>query len=219
MNSIQYEELCRSFLADKFNLSIEEVLSVKIPNPRRPDLPKYGHQIDLYWEDGNELIENKYIANAKWRSSSKVEQGEILLLQKVKEKVAANKAVMITNIGFTEGAEAVAKDEGIALHIVHPDFDIAILDTNLKDRKVIQTQFQKLSTNDKPPYTYEIVHRAFDLGTDRTEQTSVPGKTVTHSKEIRQAPMNRRAQPTSHRKAPSGVQKVQRGQGRPRTGG
>lgn len=219
MNSIQYEELCRLFIADKFKLSIEEVQSVRILNPRRPDSPEYRHQIDLRWEDGNELTENKYIANAKWRSSVKIEQGDVLLLQKVKEKVAANKAVMITNIGFTEGAEAAAKDEGIALHIVRPDFDHAILDLGLKDRKAIQTQFQKFSTNDKLPYTYEVVHRAFDLGTGATEQTSVPGKTVTHSKEIRQTPMNRMAQPASHRRASSGTQKVQGRQGGSRTDG
>jgi UDP:flavonoid glycosyltransferase YjiC (YdhE family) len=35
------------------------------------------------------------IANAKWRSSSKIEQGEVLLLNQVKQKVAAHKAMMI----------------------------------------------------------------------------------------------------------------------------
>ena len=219
MNSIQYEELCRLFIADKFKLSIEEVQSDRILNPRRPDSPEYRHQIDLRWEDGNELTENKYIANAKWRSSAKIDQGDVLLLQKVKEKVAANKAVMITNIGFTEGAEAVAKDEGIALHIVRPDFDIAILDPDLKDRTVIQAQFQKLSTNDKSPYTYEIVHRAVDSGTDAETQSGVPNETVSHSKVIRQTPVNRMARPTSDRRAPSGTQKVQGGQSGSPTGG
>ena len=219
MNSTQYEELCRLFIADKFELPFEEIQSVRIPNPKRADLPEYSHQIDLYWEDGNELALYLNIANAKWRGSDKVTQGEVLLLQKVKEKVAANKAVMNNNIGFTKGAEAVAKDEGIALHIVCPNFDIAILDTNLKDRKVIQTQFQKLSTNDKPPYTYEVIHRAFDLGTDAETQSGVPNETVSHSKEIRKTPMNRMAQPTSHQRVPSGTQKVQGGRGGQRTGG
>ena len=219
MNPIQYEELCRLFIADKFKLPIEEIQSVRIPNPKRLDLPEYKHQIDLYWEDGNELTKSTYIANAKWRSSSKVEQGEILLLQKVKEKVAANKAVMITNSGFTEGAAAAAKDDGIALHIVCPDFELAMLDSSLKDRKVIQTQFQNLSTDGRLPYTYAVVHRAFDLGTDSTTQTSVSGKTASNSKVIEQTPTNRMAQLPSHQRAPSGTQKVQGGQGGARTGG
>ena len=120
MNSIQYEELCRFFLADKLGISIEKIQSVRIPNPKRPDLPGYNHQIDLYWEDGNELTQYLNIANAKWRSSSKVDQSEVLLLQQVKDDLAAHKAMMITNIGFTEGAKAVAKNKEIALHIVSP---------------------------------------------------------------------------------------------------
>ena len=120
MTGTQYEELCRLFLADKLGIPIKEVQSVKIPNPKRLDLPEYNHQIDLYWEDGNQLAQYLNIANAKWRSSCKVEQGEVLLLQKVKEKVFANKSMMITNTGFTKGAKAVAQDEGVALHIVCP---------------------------------------------------------------------------------------------------
>ncbi len=219
MNSIQYEELCRLFIADKFELSIEEVQSIRIPNPKRADLPEYSHQIDLYWEDGNEVVLYLNIANAKWRTSDKVDQPEVLLLQKVREKVAANKAVMITNTGFTKGAEAAAKDDGIALDIVCPSSDLAILDIDLKDRKVIQTQLQELSANGKEVYTYQVIHRAVDSGTDGTKQTSAPGKTVSHSKEIKQAPINRMAQPTSHQKAPSGSQKAQGGQGGPRTAG
>jgi len=218
MNSIQYEELCRLFIADKFELLIEEIQSVRIPNPKRPDLPEYKHQIDLYWEDGNELTENKYIANAKWRSSDKIDQPDVLLLQKVKEKVAANKAVMITSIGFTEGAEAAARDEGIALHIVRPNFDHATLDLRLKDRRTIQTQFQKFSTDGKPPYTYNVVHRAFGLGKDTAQSGSV-SKTDPRSKEIVRSPSNRIAQPTSHQRIPSGTQKVQRGSIRTQTTG
>ena len=213
MNSIQYEELCRLFIADKFELSIEEIQSVRIPNPRRADLPEYSHQIDLYWEDGNELALYLNIANAKWRSSDKVDQGDVLLLQKVKEKVAANKAVMINNIGFTKGAEAAAKDEGIALHIVRPNFDYAILDLGLKDRKAIQTQFQKISTHGKLPYTYEVVHRALDLGTDAANQSSGPSNIVPHSKEKVPTYSNKMAQPRSY------TQKVQGGPSRTRTGG
>ena len=48
---------------------------------------------------------------------------ELRLLQQVRQKVAAHKAVMITNTGFTAGAIAAAKDGGIALHGVRPLLD------------------------------------------------------------------------------------------------
>jgi hypothetical protein len=162
MNSQQYEELCRYFLSDKLGVSTDQIESVHIPNPKRPDLPEYKHQIDLYWEIKTELSLYLHIANAKWRSSAKVDQPDVLLLQKVKEKVAAHKAFMLTNQGYTSGAVAVAKDEGIALHIVKPNFNLANLPNN--DRVGIQNTLLDISSNsNKPVYMHEIVYRAFDF--------------------------------------------------------
>lgn len=47
MDSDQYEELCRHFIAEKVGLRAEDVKSVSIPNAKRPGLPEYKHQIDL----------------------------------------------------------------------------------------------------------------------------------------------------------------------------
>ena len=218
MHYIQYEELCRLFIADKFKLLIEEVQSVRIQNPQRPGLRKFHHQIDLYWEDGNEVALYINIADTKWRGSGKVDQGDILKLQKVREKVPANKAIMITNSDFTNGAIGAADDEFVGLHIVRPNFDVAILDPDLKDRKVIQTQLRELATNDKPIYDYKIIRRALDSDTSGTEHTSVPSKTVTHTKEIKQTPVNRMAQTPSHRRQTPNIQKVTGGQGASQTG-
>jgi hypothetical protein len=162
MTDKQYEELCRYFVACHLGIDIAKVVSIRIPNPKREDLPQYKHQIDLYWEieDGMALYLN--IANAKWRGSSKLEQGDVLKLQQVKQKVAAHKAVMITNSEFTSGAIAAAKDDGIALHIVRPDFDyseLAPIKANL-----IQQQIQTLAASaGKPLYFHEVVHKGFDL--------------------------------------------------------
>ncbi len=161
MTSKQYKELCRVFLADQLAIPIEDILSVELPNPGRPSLPEYKHQIDLYWETGDPVARYLNIANAKWRSSEKVEQGELMLLQKVKEKVAAHKAVMLTNSGFTRGAVAVAKHEGIALHVVRPMFDFAVL--HAKNPVIIREQIQTIATTaSKPLYSTEVVHRALD---------------------------------------------------------
>lgn len=162
MNSIQYEELCRYFLAQKYGMDIEQIQSVRIPNPKRKDLPQYHHQIDLYWETNDELCQNRYIANAKWRGSGKIEQRDVLLLQQVKMELDVHKAMMITSSEFTSGAEAVAKDKGIALHIVKPTFDVAILPA--KDRSLIQANIQEVDSSmaDQTVYEHITINKAFE---------------------------------------------------------
>ena len=122
--------------------------------------------------------------------------------------------MMVTNTGFTEGAKAVAKDEGVALHIVRPSFDRAILDSDPKNREVLQTQLQKLSTNSKPPYVHEMVHRAFELETVAAGQSSVSIKTSASSQGIVGSSSNRMRQPPSNRQLSSSTSKAPRGQGR-----
>jgi len=162
MNSQQYEELCRYFLSDKLGINVDQIKSVRIPNPSRPGLPKYQHQIDLYWETESELIKFLHIANAKWRGNDKVDQEEVMLLQQVKQDVAAHKAMMLTTQGYTGGAVAAAKDKGIALHIVKPNFDTSILPQS--DRSTIQVKLQEIaSTSNKPMFLNEVVHKAFDF--------------------------------------------------------
>lgn len=162
MNGQQYEEICRYFLAEKLGLNIDHIRSVRIPNPNRPGLPEYKHQIDLYWETEGELGLYLHIANAKWRGSDKVNQPEVLLLQQVKQKIAAHKAMMLTNLGYTSGAVAVAKDEGIALHVVNPNFNVRMLP--VQSRNNIQAKLGEIaSTLSQPVFLHEIVHKAFDF--------------------------------------------------------
>jgi hypothetical protein len=162
MNSRQYEELCRYFLAEKLGMSVEQIQSIHIPNPTRPELPEYKHQIDLYWEIESELVKYLHIANAKWRGDDKVDQPEVLLLQQVKQKVAAHKALILTTQGYTKGAVAAAKDEGIALHIVKPNFDFSILP--IQSQIAIQAKLQEIaSASNQPVFLNEVVHKAFDF--------------------------------------------------------
>ena len=216
MNSIQYEELCRFFLADKLGISTGQVRSGTMLGQTRPDLPECKHQIDLYWEDENELILDLNITNAKWRSSAKVDQGAVSLLQQVKEELSANKAMMITNTGFTKGAKDVAENKRIALHIVRPSFDYAELD--LKNRETIQTQLQEFSTNGKLDYVHETVHKAFELGMDTPVQASVSAKKGVHSKGIVRSHSNRMTQSPPNRTVPSYTQKTSGGQGQAQKG-
>jgi hypothetical protein len=158
MDSDQYEELCRRFIAEKANMCVEDVKSVNIPNAKRPGLPEYKHQIDLYWETGDAIAVYLNIANAKWRGTARVEQGEVLLLQQVRQQVAAHKAFMITNVGFTAGAVAVAKDHGIALHIVVLTFDITRLPPG--DRAAIQSELLDIASQTASAlYSHHVEHR------------------------------------------------------------
>lgn len=171
MHSKQYEELCRYFLADKLDISIDHVKSVYIQNPTRPDLSEYKHQIDLYWECEDKLDLYINIANAKWRSDEKrkVKQGEVLLLQQVKQDVAAHKAMMITNIGFTSGAISVAENKGISLHIVTPNFDYSILSE--KNSNIIKSEIQEIANSRKEEiYNFRLIHKAFDFNKIRPRQ-------------------------------------------------
>ena len=215
MNPEQYEELCRLCIANELRIPIEEIKSDKIPSAIRPGLAEYDNQIDLYWEHEDKLTRNLIIVNAKWRSADKdkVDQPDVLLIQQVKQEIAANKAMIITNTDFTRGAQRAAENHRIALHIVQPDSDLVILDSALKDRRAIQIQFQKLSIDSKPLYTCNVVHRAFDLGTDEANQSSGPSNTVPHSKEKVPTYSNKMVQPRSY------TQKVQTVQNRQGTGG
>jgi|GEM_PF-6599030 len=126
MTSIQYEELCRWFIAGQLKIPVEQVRSVRIPNPEREHretlikLVPFQHQIDLYWETANAELRYINIANAKWRSRDPVHQHDVLLLQQVKLKVGAHKAILITNSSFTAHAEQAAWDEGIGLLLLRP---------------------------------------------------------------------------------------------------
>jgi hypothetical protein len=212
MNGTQYEEFCRLFLKNKYGIPIEAIHSCRIPSPTHPDLSEYENQIDLYWEDGNELTLYRNIADAKWRGGSdKVPIGRVRELQQVKEDIDVHKAIMITNTDFTSGARAFAENKGIALHIVRPNFDFTIL--HPKNREIIQTQLQEPFTGNKPPYTHEVVYRAFDLGIDVVGQSSDSGSTVTDSKAKVPTYSNRMAQPRSY------TQKRQGRRSDPPTGG
>ena len=177
MNSAQYEEPCRRFVADKLALSPDAIKSAKVPNPKRPALPEYRHQIDLYWETGSDIASYLNIANAKWRRSAKVDQPDVMLLQQVRQKVAAHKAFMITNVGFTDGALAAAKDEGIALHVVTPAFDVAELPKS--SRAAIQAKLRTLAARGPDAvYSHRVEHRGLGFGGDGAPAAPTPAPTI-----------------------------------------
>lgn len=121
MTAKQYESLCRYFLAQAMKVPTSRIREGRIPGMSRLGR-ELNHQIDLYWISDDGLLKFYNIANAKWRSR-KVHLGEVLLLQQVRSELHANKAVMITNTGFTKGALDHAEEKRIGLFILRPTFD------------------------------------------------------------------------------------------------
>ncbi len=161
MTSQQYEELCRRFIAEAMGVPLESVESRHIQNAQRPDHPVFKHQIDLYWETGNDAVRYVNIANAKWRETDKVDQPEILLLQQVRQDVGAHKALMITTVGFTDGADAAARHHGIGLHLVRPAAPVAGL-PRTSDRGEIRAALASLAEGRHPIYSHDVVFRGLE---------------------------------------------------------
>jgi len=208
MNSEQYEELCRYFVAKQIGLSPDEVRAGKIPNARRPGLREYQHQIDLYWESGDEMALYLNIANAKWRGSARVRQPDVMLLQHVRQKVAAHKAFMITNVGFTAGAIASAEDEGIALHVVAPNFNVAELPK--RDRAAIQASLEAIAGEGAVSvYTHRVERRGLGFADDRPQPQLGPvdqtgGRPVPYETRVITQPARATSPPASNRSLGAG---------------
>lgn len=158
MDSRLYEELCRIYLAEQFGVSVEAITSRLIESPQRAGEPKVTHQIDHYWETGSDAVLYVNIANAKWRTSEKADQGEVVQVHAVKEMVRAHKALLITSTEFTSGARGVAAQYGIGLHIVRPSFEHASVP--LGDRASMRAAIARLADR---PYSFDVIHRGLEI--------------------------------------------------------
>jgi hypothetical protein len=164
MVSLHYEELCRYAIADQLKIPVESIQTLLLANPnhvgpsRFRKLYSYRHQIDLYWETGAALAPYLNIADCKWRSAFKVEQGDILKLQQVKSKVGAHKAMLISNAEFSSGALCAAEDEQIALLIVRPLLKDGRWPGS-RDRTKVQGFLQAEGRAGTPLYALDVVQK------------------------------------------------------------
>jgi len=162
MKSKHYEALCCHFVAETLNFPVSEIQSTKIKSPTRADVIGFKNQIDLYWETTDQISRYLNIGNAKWRGTRKIEQGDIMLLNQVKEDINAHKGFLFTNVGFTSGAIEVARKYGIAIHIVKPNFDYSSISGN--DFLQILEQIQALASDSQLPiYEHIEVYKAYDF--------------------------------------------------------
>jgi len=143
MNAMQYEELCRQFVSETLGVPKHKIESRRMPAPARPGEKARLRQVDLCWETETELGNYLTIADAKYRGQFKIDQDAVVSLQKVKEDVGAQKAMIITTTEFTEGAVESAKHFGIALHILRPA--AAFDGLHKSDRKRMQQHLARLA--------------------------------------------------------------------------
>ena len=161
MNAMQYKELCRHFLSETLGVARHKIESRRMPAPARPGEKARVRQVDLCWEMETELGSYLTIADAKYRGQFKIDQDSIVSLQKVKEDVGAQKAMIITTTEFTEGAVETAKHFGIALHILRPAAEFKRL--HKSDRQLMQQHLAKLTKrNPAPRYQHAVVCKTLE---------------------------------------------------------
>ena len=153
-----------------------------------------------------------------------MEQGEVMLLQQVRQKVSAHKAFMITNVGFTAGAAAAAKDEGIALHIVTPEFETSVLPRG--DRVSTLKEIQRIgATSSGQVFSHRVEHRG--LGFTGRQSAGQPPRGpggaprhVGYETRVQQGPAPRGGTgPPSNRAMGAGESRGGRSPGSDRSGG
>ncbi|HEV3084618.1 MAG TPA: hypothetical protein VGY66_32945 [Gemmataceae bacterium] len=157
MTRAQYRQLCRFFVAQRFAIDLGVIQTLKTANPLRRGQARYRHRIDLHWISEDAIARYVHIAHTLWRTASPAGLAAVLHLQQVRHKLAAHKAVLITNTCFTRRAVAAAEDDGIALFLVRPAFDHTKLTTDRP--RLLACQMRRLVPAEAALYTYEAVHR------------------------------------------------------------
>ena len=120
MKGLEYEQFVRAILSEKLKLAPEELQSTHAPGVVLPGASSLQHQIDLFYVQETEVAKYLTIVECKYRASRPVDQQLVQNLAFVRENVRAHKAIMVTNVGFTNGAKAVAESQEIALVVIEP---------------------------------------------------------------------------------------------------
>jgi hypothetical protein len=157
LKSGEYEALCRHALSREYGMPLGSIKTGHLQGPSKVT----RHQIDLYWTSQDGVCEFLCIANAKFLKKS-VSLTDIMTLLGVQQAVRAQKAMIITNSGYSEACVAQAKENGVALLIVRPagDFDAGILASEVPLAAAeLEKRFGRRIT---PAYRMGVVHKGFE---------------------------------------------------------
>src|SRR5437867_2678095 len=115
MNGQEYEQFVRAVIARRCRIDPARITSVRLPGAILPGNPQVRHQVDLFFTERIGDADYLTIIECKYHESSKVEQEDVAKLAHTKLSLRAAKAILVTNTGFTSGADALAASERIAL--------------------------------------------------------------------------------------------------------
>jgi hypothetical protein len=168
LTPLQYEVLCRHVMARECGIPLGAIRSgfVNAPATAGAAPRRLRHQIDLYWTSSDGVCEFLVFANAKFQRSD-VSLPALMTLIGVQHDIHAQKAMLITNSGFSPSVQAQAREKGIALLIVRPvdDFDADRLFEF--PTHAVAGQLELLaSERSSPLYQIHTIHKAFSLSAD-----------------------------------------------------
>ena len=170
MTGHQYEQFVRAVLVRRvrrFRLSPDKLRSTRASGVQFPGEKEPKHQIDLLYVDENEIAEYTTIIECKYHGSRKVEQGEIEKLAYVKSSLRASKAILVTNCGFTDGADRVAEAEKIALLVITPRISVDEIDKGLSGDDLFQAVDARLQA-EPDGYDFDVKRKITPDPSDRS---------------------------------------------------
>src|SRR4051812_27338709 len=101
LTPMQYEVLCRHVISRELGVPLATIKSGFREAPVMAGR-RHKHQIDLWWTSGDGVCEYLVFANAKWQRT-KVNLNQLMTLVGVQHDIHAQKAMLISNNGFTPG--------------------------------------------------------------------------------------------------------------------
>jgi len=174
--SVLYEELCKIPIAEVFGIEPSDIKTLE-GNERIEGLAFPGddpplHQLDLSWTIENAVSETKYLADAKLHQKP-VQQSYVKELVTVLGSTKYQKGMLISPVGFTDGAERMAKAHGISLLVVPADEEALAIAA--EDRESARMQLQAIA--DKRPAlkeSFTAIHKNFGPSSSEAKIVSRP---------------------------------------------
>jgi hypothetical protein len=163
LTAMQYEVLCRHAISRELGVPLGTIKSGYRAAPSMEGR-KLKHQIDLYWTSGDGVCEYLVFANAKWQRNH-VSLPALMTLIGVQHDIHAQKAMLMTNSGYSPGVVAHAREKGIALLIVRPVADLEVGRIPDYPREWVTAGLESVASERvSRVYTVNYVHKSFGPG-------------------------------------------------------
>lgn len=111
----KYERLVRDILEREIRSDAPAARISVDDDQKLPGRSGAMHQVDVVADVWIAGLQFRVIAECKFRSTRPVEKRDVLALSKTMEEIGAHKGLIVTTIGFQEGAETVAESYKIGL--------------------------------------------------------------------------------------------------------